>query len=118
MYIKNRVQSLKDLHASADFSDPVGVIMRFTSAYTIWQMLDSEIDALPAEEKPPIAGYVLEKLGLFISYFHYAAIPFEGSHKTPPEWMEAAQQNLMKVEDHVGDFDSPNPQNTPTQERL
>jgi len=50
------------------------------------------------EEKPPNAGYLLEKLALFISYFQYAVMHVESDHWRPSEWLESAGDNLMKVE--------------------
>jgi len=57
------------------------------SAYTLWKALDEEIEKLPAEEKPATAGYLLEKLALFISYFHYAVMPVQDDHLSPPQWL-------------------------------
>jgi len=86
------------LHSAVDLTDRVQSLILFSSAYTLWKALDKEIEELPVEEKPDNATYLLEKLALFISYFHYAVMPVEGDHKSPSDWLQLAGENLMKVE--------------------
>src|SRR4029450_2377219 len=97
--IKPQIAALRDLHSAVDLGDRIQSLILFSTAYALWKRLDDEIDGLPSEEKPANATYLLEKLALFISYFHYAVMPSEGtSHMPPSDWLRSAGDNLMKVE--------------------
>ncbi|WP_397381281.1 hypothetical protein [Prosthecobacter sp.] len=103
MIISHKIHALRSLLEAVDLSDAVQALTFYSSAHVLWKLVDGEIDGM--ESKPTNAGYLLEKLALFISYFQYAVMPCPGDERTPHQWITSAGDNLIKVESGISEFE-------------
>ena len=98
MNLKPYFQVLRDIHAAVDLSDRINSLQLYGAATAIYRDVRQFLDAEPKADRPQNMLYIVEKLSLFMEYFFNAVMPVEGDHKSPPQRLDSACDNLLKVE--------------------